>query len=268
MKIRWSDLLLAAASGVLTALSFPKFDFSFLAWISLIPLFFALLNKSPKQSFLLGLIGGISFNAILIYWIPDVPSHYGNFSVGMSFLIFLVFVLYLALYWALFSWLFARMWRVYPRLVFLLVPFIWTSLEYILTHLLTGFPWGLLGYTQYKNIWFLQLASLSGIYGLSFMLVRFQSLFVFSMVERRRTPFFLALILIILLHLGGWAVINPPLEEKEPFKAAVIQGNVSSDIYWDRISERKKRGLFDRHIQLSFQAYDEGSRLIIWPEFT
>ena len=268
MRIRWFDILLVVVSGTLTALSFPKFNLSFLAWISLIPLFFALLNKSPRQSFLLGLIGGISFNAILIYWIPDVPSHYGNLSVGMSFLIFLVFVLYLALYWALFSWFFTRIRRAYPRLIFILAPFIWTSLEYILTHFLTGFPWGLLGYTQHQNLWFLQLAPLSGIYGLSFILVLFQSTFVYSMVERRRAPFFLALILIILIHLGGWAVMKSPLKMQESFGAGVIQGNVSSDIYWNQISDPQKHDLFDRHLQLSHQAYKKGSGLIIWPEFT
>jgi apolipoprotein N-acyltransferase len=268
LKARWFDILLAAASGALTALAFPKFNLSFLAWISLIPLFFALLNKSPKQSFLLGLLGGISFNAILIHWIPDVPSHYGNLSVGMSFLIFLVFVLYLALYWALFSWLFARIHRAYPKLLFLLVPFIWTALEYILAHFLTGFPWGLLGYTQYQNLWFLQLAPLFGIYGLSFMIVLFQSMFVFSMVQRRRAPFFLALALIILVHLGGWIFLHSTSRMEESFKAAVIQGNISSDLDWNRISERQKRELLDRHLRLSSLACEDGAGLIIWPEFT
>jgi apolipoprotein N-acyltransferase len=267
-KLRWPDILLVVASGALTALSFPKFNLSFLAWISLIPLLFALLNKSPRQSFLLGLIGGISFNAILIDWIPDVPSHYGNLSVGMSFLIFLVFVLYLALYWALFAWLFARVHRTYPRLIFLMVPFIWVSLEYILSHLLTGFPWGLLGYTQYRNLWFLQLTSLLGIYGISFMLVLFQSMFVISMVSRRRTPFFLALMLMIIVHLAGWSVMHPSPETRESFEAAVIQGNVSSDIDWSRIPDRQEWDLFESHMTLSSEAYHSGASLIVWPEFT
>ena len=108
VKIRWPHILSVILSGALTALSFPKFDLSFLCWISLIPFFFALYDKTPRQSFFLGFLGGIAFNAILIYWIPAVPAHYGNISIGMSLLIYTVFVCYLALFWALFSWCFAR----------------------------------------------------------------------------------------------------------------------------------------------------------------
>jgi len=268
LKIRWLHILLVVISGVLTALSFPKFNLSFLCWISLIPLFFALHDRSAKQSFFLGFLGGIAFNAILIYWIPAVPAHYGNLSIGVSLLIYAIFVIYLALFWALFSWFFAKIQRTFPNLIFLLAPFIWIGFEYILTHLLTGFPWGLLGYSQHNNLWFLQLASLAGIYGLSFILVLFQSLFVYSMIQKRKTPFFLGLILVLLLHFGGWMIIknNPSMEES--FQASVIQGNVSSEIQWDQISDFQIRDLFNQHLSLSSDANKQGSRLIIWPEFS
>jgi apolipoprotein N-acyltransferase len=268
LKTRGIHILLVIASGALTALSFPKFGLSFLCWISLIPLFFALHNKSAKQSFFLGFLGGIAFNAILIYWIPAVPAHYGNLSIGMSLLIYTVFVFYLALYWALFAWLFAKIQRTFPKSIFLLAPFLWIGFEYILTHFLTGFPWGLLGYSQHSNLWFIQLASVTGIYGLSFILVLFQSLFVYSMIHRRRAPFFLCLLLVFLLHFGGWLVMrnNPSMEDS--FQASVIQGNVSSEIRWDQISDFQIREIFRQHLSLSVEANEQGSRFIVWPEFT
>ncbi len=255
-------------SGVLTALSFPKFNLSFVCWISLIPLFFSLHKKTPKQSFFLGFLGGIAFNAILIYWIPAVPAHYGNLPIGISLLIYIIFIGYLALFWALFSWCFARIQRAFPKLIFFLVPFIWIGFEYILTHLFTGFPWGLLGYTQYKNHWFLQLAAFTGIYGLSFIIVLFQSLFVYSMIHKRRAPFFLGLTLVVLIHFGGRVIMqnNPAMEDS--FQVSVIQGNVSSDIRWDQISDLQIRDLFNQHLNLSSEANKQGSRLIIWPEFS
>ena len=256
------------ASGSLTALSFPKFDLSFLCWISLIPFFFALHNKSAKQSFWLGLLGGIAFNAILIYWIPAVPAHYGNLSIVMSLLIYAVFVFYLALFWALFSWAFAKIQHSFPKLIFLLAPFLWVGFEYILTHLLTGFPWGLLGYSQYSNLWFLQLASLSGIYGLSFVLVLFQSLFVYSIIHRRRIPFFLGLILVVLLHFGGWVITKKGTPMEESFQASVIQGNVTSEIQWGELTDFQIRDIFNQHLRLSSEVNKQGSRLIIWPEFS
>jgi apolipoprotein N-acyltransferase len=190
LKTKARDVLLAISSGALTALAFPKFGLSFLAWISLLPLLLLVLKRTPRRSFWLGLAAGFVFYGILVYWIPSVPVHYGGLSPALSILVYLILILFLSLSWGLFGFFSARLGCRFPRTGFLLVPFVWISLEYILTYILTGFPWGLLGYTQYKNIPFIQLASLTGIYGLSFVLVFFQSGFVYSFVSRKRSPFF------------------------------------------------------------------------------
>jgi apolipoprotein N-acyltransferase len=268
LKIRKSDIFLAALSGGLTALSFPKFNFSFLAWISFIPLLFIIINKKPGQSFLLGLIAGLSFNAILVYWIPAVPAHYGNLSLGLSLLIYIALILFLALFWAFFCLLFSKIHRFFPRSIFALAPFLWISFEYILTYFLTGFPWGLIGYSQYKNIYFIQLAAVTGIYGLSFVLILFQSLFVFSMSHRKKIYFFIGLALVFLIHLGGFLSTRKNPQNENSFAASVIQGNVSSDIYWDQISSQEIWNLFERHMDLTRKAHWKGSRFIIWPEFS
>ena len=268
LKIKVRDILLAVASGGLTALSFPKFYLVFLGWISLIPLLYIILKKTPKQSFLLGLAAGFSYYAILIYWIPFVPAHYGGLSMGVSLLIYIILVLFLALFWAFFCLVWTKIYQSFPRLAFLLTPFLWISFEYILTHFLTGFPWGLLGSSQYLNIYFIQLASITGVYGLSFVLVLFQSLFLYSMKYKEKAPFFIGLAFVLLIHLGGFLSLkNIPNTEKS-FTASVIQGNVSSDIYWERVSSQEIWGLFRQHLELSRRAYEKGSRLVIWPEFS
>jgi len=256
------------SSGGLAALSFPKFGLSVFSWISLIPLLFIILKKSPKQSFFLGLTAGFSYYTILIYWIPSVPAHYGSLSIGVSIVIYILFVLFLALFWAFFCLLWTKIFESFPRLIFLLCPFLWISFEYIMTHLLTGFPWGLLGSSQYLNIYFIQLASITGVYGLSFVLVLFQSLFLYSIKYREKAPFFIGLAFVLLIHLGGFLSLkkNPSIENS--FTASVIQGNVSSDIYWDKISIKEVWSLFDQHLELSRKAFEKGSRLIIWPEFS
>ena len=78
----------------------------------------------------------------------------------------------------------------YPRAVWLLAPCLWVAHEYTITHLLTGFPWGLLGYSQYQNLYFLQTASLLGVYGLSFILILFQCGFLYALIRKKRSPFF------------------------------------------------------------------------------
>ena len=54
----------------------------------------------------------------------------------------------------------------------------------------------------------------------------------------------------------------------ETFQASVIQGNVSSDIYWPNVSYEEIQQLFDEHLDLTIAASSEGSQLIIWPEFS
>lgn len=262
------SLFLSILSGLLTALTFPKFNLFFFAWVSLIPLFFALVGKKPSQSFWYGLAAGFVFYALLLYWIPSVPAHYGNLSPALSFLIYLLLVGLMSLFWAFFTFLFAWIAPAFPRLCFFIAPFLWVSMEYAVTHVLTGFPWGLLGYSQVRNIPFLQLAAVTGVYGLSFVLVFLQGGFLLSMVSRRKAPFLVALAMVLGVHLGGWWSLRTPPPPEKPFPAAVLQGNVSSDIYWDRISREEIEALFDDHLLLSDQAWRRGARLIIWPEFS
>ncbi len=262
------DVVLAVLSGFLTALAFPKFNLFFLAWVCLVPLLFALVRKKPARAFLLGFVSGFVYYAILLYWIPSVPAHYGNLSPILSLLIYFLLVTLMALFWAGFCFLWAKIRRSFPRWTLLLAPFIWVVQEYAAGYLFTGFPWGLLGYSQVKNLPYLQVASVTGVYGLSFLLVLLQSLFVLSITTKKRLPFFLGLAAVLFVHLGGFLILRAPDRTAETFKAAVIQGNVSSDIYWDRISDKEIEGLFERHLDLTRQAYDEGARLIVWPEFS
>lgn len=216
----------------------------------------------------MGFVAGFFYYGILIYWIPSVPAHYGNMSLGLSLLIYLIFILFLGLFWAFFSLFFSKILIGFPKFIFLLAPFLWVSFEYILTHFLTGFPWGLLGYSQFKNILYIQMASLAGVYSLSFVIVLFQSLFVASMLFRKKFPFFLGLGLLIFIHLGGFFTLKKVPQTKRSFQASVVQGNVSSTIYWDEVSVEEILRLFSEHLDLSRQASLKGSKLIIWPEFT
>jgi apolipoprotein N-acyltransferase len=88
------------------------------------------------------------------------------------------------------------------------------------------------------------------------------------MIHKRRTPFFIGLLFVVLLHISGWMVMkkNPSMENA--FKVSVIQGNVSSDIQWDRLSDSEVRDIFRQHLNLSSLAHSQGSNLIIWPEFS
>jgi apolipoprotein N-acyltransferase len=268
VKRNLADIGLAIASGLLTALAFPKFNLPFLAWISLIPLLDIVFRSSPKKSFWLGLLAGLSFYGLLLYWIPAVPAHYGGLSGAFSLLVDAVLVLCLALFWALACLIMSKVNGRWPLLGFILAPFIWVAQEYGLTYILSGFPWGILGYSQQANLWLIQVSTLTGVYGVSWILVFFQSSFVYSLRRKTRIPFAVGLAVLIVVHIAGLISLGRPQPSHDSFQAAVIQGNVSPDIRWEQAPESFIRGLFEKHYDLTRRAAKEGAQLIVWPELS
>jgi len=268
MRISLKDLLAVVLSGALTALAFPRLSLSFLAWVSLIPLFFVLSRHTTGRSFILGSLGGLVFYGILLFWIPAVPAHYGNLSATTGILIYLLLILLLSLFWGLFGLVFTRIGIRFRALAFILAPFLWIGMEYLLTFVLSGFPWGLLGYTQYRDLPLIQSATLAGVFGISFLLVLFQSLAVFSLRLKTPLPFFVGLGVVVTIHAAGLFSLSKVKPTAESFPAAVVQGNVSADINWNLIEPKEAEALFDRHLNLTRAALKDGARFVVWPEFS
>ncbi|MGQ9470252.1 MAG: apolipoprotein N-acyltransferase [Candidatus Aminicenantales bacterium] len=267
MKTR--PYFLAALTGILAGLSFPKFNLSFLIWVAPIPLFWVLNEMRPKKAFFVGWVAGLFFYGLLLYWIPYVPAHYGNLPFSLSLFIYLVLISILGLFWAIFAAFQSRLLMAFPTFSFILAALLWVSLEYILTYIFTGFPWGLFGYAQAQNLPLAQVASVTGVYGVSFLIILTAASFVHSLVHRQKKPFFITLLIVLLVHLIGFLTISRTQASRPgSFRAAVIQGNVSSDIYWHSVPEAEIERLFEYHLGLSRQAYNQGAELIIWPEFS
>ncbi|MBN2198813.1 MAG: apolipoprotein N-acyltransferase [Candidatus Aminicenantes bacterium] len=262
------DFGLALLSGLLAALAFPKFNLSFLAWIALIPLLHVVSKSRPGRAFALSLSAGLSFYGLLLYWIPNVPAHYGGLSLEVSLGATFGLVLLLALFWGLFGLVLSRISSLWPAAGFILAPFIWTAQEYALTHVLTGFPWGLLGYSQSSNLWLIQAAAVTGVYGVSAVLVFFQGAFVYSFSKKQRTPFFIGLGVLAAFHIGGALSLGSAEPGPGAFRAAVIQGNVSSDFFHGQVPASEIREQFEHHMNLTRKAAEEGAELIVWPEFS
>ena len=65
---------LAVASGLAMGLAFPKFDYGLLAWVSLVPLFYAIEGESMRRVFRWAYLQGFAANVVSLYWIW-VPLH-------------------------------------------------------------------------------------------------------------------------------------------------------------------------------------------------
>jgi len=269
MKKTAAWLIPSLISGVLAGLAFPKFELAFTAWIALLPLLWVLTRPAPVPGFRAGWASGFLFYAVLLSWVPAVPKHYGGLSSGFSLLIFLLFALFLGIFWGGPAALFTRIRRRSPAAAVWIFPCLWVASEWILTHILTGFPWGLLGSSQYRNLWFIQLSAVTGVYGLSWVIVAFQSAAVASWRSRRAGPLLAAAVLAAVVHAGGFLSIPPQSPQSAGgFRVGVIQGNISADTEFSLISPQRLRALFDRHLRLSRDAESRGARLIIWPELS
>lgn len=156
--------LLALLSGGLQWAAFTPLDWGPVAWISLIPLL-CLVRPAGRIRFLYRILFLCGFG----YWLATLQ--WMRLGDRTMYLALLALAGYLALYWPVFIWLTrVAVHRLHIPLV-LAAPVFWTGLEYLRTHLFTGFGWYLLGHTQYRWIDVIQITDLLGVYGVSFLIV-------------------------------------------------------------------------------------------------
>lgn len=257
------NLAFAALSGLLMAAAFPTFNFHFLAWVALIPLFYSLRFQTGKSGFWLGAVTGIVFFAATVHWVTNSVHFYGGIPVVPASLITLLLCAYLALYPALFGALAVRLKHRHPSLFVLSAPALWTALELARTHVFTGFPWALLGYTQYRVLPVIQIADIAGVYGVSFLIVFINTAFAEFLQERRRYP---ALVIAAVVMAGvlsyGTGKLRTP-EGAGGITISVIQGNIEQDKKWDPKYQAEVIATYKR---LTDEALKERPDLVIWPE--
>jgi apolipoprotein N-acyltransferase len=163
------EYVCAALSGALLALSFPRPGLSLLAWFAFVPLLIAINRKGPGAAFKLGLVSGIVAYGGILYWVNIVMTTYGKLHFTVSFTLYVFLSAYLALYVGIVTLLTRRGEEagISPLLSF---PLLWVGLEFVRAFILTGFPWASLGYSQYRTLPLIQVADITGVYGLSFLI--------------------------------------------------------------------------------------------------
>jgi len=267
------NLFLAALSGVLLALAFPLFDIELLAWIALVPLLFSIKGKNRLQSIYLGITAGLVFNLILLYWIPVPITIYGKLPLPAGIFFLLLLALYLSLYTATFAFLVTlfRTRRGLPLVI--TAPVVWVSLELLITYFLTGFPWGVLGYSQYLNLPVIQIADVTGVYGISFVIVVVNA-GIYRVIERYleglsflhgRSIWVAFFVLLTAIGYGYWRLeqLEAGRSQALPLRVGIVQGNIDQDHKWDPEYQRET---VDAYLALSKKVSEGGVDLIVWPE--
>lgn len=263
------DLLLAAASGLLLGLAFPKAGLWPLAWVGLIPLFLALEGVSPRRAFLLGYACGAVQFGVILYWISYVTTTYGGMTLAAGAGVCALLVLYLALYPGLFGLGLALTGRAgWP--LWLVAPPLWVGLERLRGVAFTGFPWAELGASQFPWLTFIQAADLGGVALLSFVVVLVNVALAqlsWRPAPRQLVPALVALVVLALSLLYGefrLRQVDRLVAAAPRLPVAVVQGNIEQSLKW-------RDGLQDE----SIGAYRDLTRaalrgsppeLVIWPE--
>ena len=231
--IRKRAWMLAALSGVLQVVVFPRPNLVILCWLCLTPLLVAILAgqqqglriidaagrdlgaTTPGQGFLLGYVSGILWYAGSCYWVFDVMHIYGGLSTPIALGILVLYCLYLGLYHGAFGLMVAVLARRAGDnmgRVLALVPFAWVTVELARARI-SGFPWDLLGTSQVSNIPLTGIATVTGVYGLSFGIAlvntAFAAAFLLPPVRRR---LMLVTSLAAAVTLQGGALAHPPAE--------------------------------------------------------
>ena len=265
-----SNLIAALFSGLLLFLSFPKFGNGILAWVALIPCFYALRDAKPWEGFKTGFLTGLVAHIGILYWISYVVVQYGYLPIYVGIMAMLLLAAYLSLYTAFFA-LGVVFLRRRGGTLFLSAPLLWTILEFGRSHLITGFPWENLAYSQYLYVNIIQIADITGIYGISFAVVMVNAVLYNLWSLRFRKMYLLSEIAIAfaaIAAIAGYghfrtAEIRESVQKKSSVEVALVQGNIDQNIKWN---DRYQLKTLDIYRSLTLRSIPAEGGLIVWPE--
>jgi len=219
------NLLLSAIAGIATGLSFNFSFLAFLVWLSLLPFIYAIGKANSRQTTFCAVIFGFTYYLTALFWIGNVTK------LGLILLIG-----YLSLYAVVFSQVSRRLLK--KNLAIITIPALWVFLEFIKENVWCGFGWANLGYSQYKNLHFIQTADLFGVKLISFFIVMVNVL-LWEVISRKK--FLLRKIIFVLLVLSVSSAYSffrlRDLKEISSVSLSLLQPNIPQELKWEESSQ-------------------------------
>lgn len=257
-------LLSVAAVGL--ALAFPRTDWDGLAWLAVAPVLVTALSRRPRPAFGWGwLFGTVSF-LVLLRWLGFTFALYSAIPWPLTWAPILALAAYCGLYVgavaAAMSWMGLRR---SPTLALAVAPFVWVAAEWVRGHLLGGFPWGTLGYSQYLRLPLIQIAEVGGVHAVSFVVLAVNAAVAGCLVlpwRRAVAGVALAAALLGVTVLFGRSRLAEPATPGG-VRVAVIQPAIDQPLKWDPNHATATLGIMT---SLTREAGAERPDLIVWPE--
>jgi len=266
--LRVGAVLAGSAAG---ALALPPFDCSALAWVTLVPLLIVLRSSSAKAGFVYGLLYGCAYGWATSWWAVQAVMRYFHMSLPLASLGMLVF--YVAIFAPAFGLFGAGtaclLRKLHASLAAVAIPCLWVVHELVRDRLV-GQPWNLLGYSQHGHPGLIQISAITGVYGVSFLLVVGNFALTTAVLQlhagrrlRAFTAMFSAVALVLAVWSAGVLKMRPSLRAwGQARTVAVVQTGVAPAYEWTRAyAERQLRANLAASETLKTRP-----ALIIWPE--
>ena len=279
-----SGYLAAIAAGLLLTAAFPKIGIAGIAWIAPALMVFGASGKSHGDAFRVGCVAGFAHFLSSLYWLLLMPV------AGYPILGWLALAAYLSLFTGAWCWLVTRhsslvtsFWS--GRLLWALGGAAgWVALEMLRGWLLGGFPWNFIGASQSRMVPLIQIASVTGVYGVSFLVV-WASLSLYSaarMIFQKPALRFIwqaeivpPFAVVVALFVFGEIQLErgQPARELQTagrvggppalLRVTLIQPGVPQTMIWD---ENQNASRFRELLALSENALTNPTDLLVWPE--
>ena len=275
LKLKLKFVLLSVLSGTLIALSFQKFNFFCLAWFAFVPLIYCIFKSKIKYCLIYGFITGFVCYAVSMFWMFVFLNNNLN-SYLSSFIVSLLLWIYLSLYFVVWSGLLSFV-KKYLKSYFFLILFsasLWVVLEFVRTYFLTGFPWNLVGYSQACFLPLIQITDITGIYGISFLIISVNMLLYilsfnnekfsrlnFYDTKKFSAVFFVILISIVLIY-GFLKVQKFNSNYGDEITVGVLQPDIDQYKKWDQNYKQEIINELDKNIKY----FNNKAEILVYPE--
>ena len=263
-------LVCAAVSGAALSLSYTGFYFSIYSWLCIGLLLILILDARPRIAFACGFVHSLLFVFTSESWIATVLAVHGGLSRAGGWGILFLIASVIGTLTGTFAWCVRRLAQRSLALACIGAPFLWVTFEFVLAHLPEiGFPWNLLGYPASANLAFLQLTTITGIWGLSFVVAAFNSLLAWTIMAPAPPPKIRAAILasVVVLILATMAA-GPRLIPRASANhfARAVQTNFPESMEYPADWFQTHTHDLDEIEQLSLAPSNHPTDLLVWPE--
>ena len=256
------------------ALGTPGYDIPGLPFVCLAP-FLALASsaRSTRQAAWRGWIAGTAGNLPLYYWIAYTIAVMGKLGWALGSLAAFLVSAYVGAYFSVAAAAVHHIESRFGERGLWMFPFVWVAVEVARSHLFSGFPWMLLGYTLAGSATLRQAADLAGVPGLSFLLaLSGVSIYIAGRRISERfqpsvaIPLIPGIAAILFLVLYGRADSQNPAGQAArvpALKVAIAQGGIDQAVKWE---PENQLATIEIYGELTRTARDEGAQVVVWPE--